>query len=410
MINRLLSTRFGLFAGAALLLLALASCGNEQSQTDATVTDSAPAADNGDQGASDSALAADDGDQGASDSALAADDGDQGASDSALAAEDGDQGASDSAQAADDGDHSLDGVDVGLFMDGALIDEATMTSCELSNGSQVDCYRLTIAGYPADGDAGPFCPTSIADTADQAGIWLDGEAVYDLDGQFIVDLPEIYGDDTWQLYDEDGNVRVTETLEAFEAAARPDVDPEFQNYCVEGRLEWLDGGVPVQSTVEIPAVPVRAAGATPTSGSVGITLNGVTIDGQAPVDAILGAYTIAAFDDCGAHFNPTAGYHMHGATGCSEVGEAEAGDTPMFGYALDGFAIHSPFESGSEPNDLDECNGHTTEASGYHYHANPAEENSVLSCFMGETVGAVDAGGGRGRGDRPDGPPPGADE
>ena len=129
-------------------------------------------------------------------------------------------------------------------------------------------------------------------------------------------------------------------------------------------------------------------------GNWGVTLNGVIIAASAPVDAILSAYTIAAFDDCGGHINPVDGYHLHGARGCSEVGEAVEGETPIFAYALDGYPIHSPLDAEAEAAaDLDECNGHTTEAYGYHYHANSAEENSVLSCFSGVTVESAGAGG-----------------
>ena len=103
---------------------------------------------------------------------------------------------------------------------------------------------------------------------------------------------------------------------------------------------------------------------------------------------------------------PFDGYHLHGARGCSEVGEAVDGETPIFAYALDGYPIHSPLDAESEAAaELDECNGHTTEEYGYHYHANSAEENGVLSCFMGVTVQAQ--GGGRdgqgGEGGPPDG-------
>ena len=45
--------------------------------------------------------------------------------------------------------------------------------------------------------------------------------------EFIEGLAETYDDDGWQMYDEDGNVLVTETQEEFEAAARPDVDPDL---------------------------------------------------------------------------------------------------------------------------------------------------------------------------------------
>ena len=64
--------------------------------------------------------------------------------------------------------------------------------------------------------------------------------MYDLDGEFIEDLATTYDDDNWHMYDDEGNVLVTETAEEFEAAARPDVDPALENHCVEGRLEWLD--------------------------------------------------------------------------------------------------------------------------------------------------------------------------
>ena len=285
-----------------------------------------------------------------------------------------------------------EGVNVDLFFDGALAGEPTTTSCTLSDGTETDCLEITIAGYPADAEIGPFCPTTTSATADEVGIWLDGDNIYDIDGEFILDLPEIYEDDNWHLHDDDGNVNVTDTQEAFEAAARPDVDPEYQNHCVEGRIEWLDGGEPVTSTVEIPSTPISGSGITEISGSIGVTLNGVIIDGQAPVAAILGAYTIAAFDDCGGHVNPFDGYHMHGATGCSEAADPGDGDTPAFGYALDGYAIHSPLDDDQVGTaDLDQCNGHTTDASGYHYHANQAQENSVLSCFTG--VALTQAGG-----------------
>ena len=179
------------------------------------------------------------------------------------------------------------------------------------------------------------------------------------------------------MYDDDGNVLVTETQDEFEAAARPDVDPDLQNHCVEGKLEWLENGEPITTEVLIPTTPVAADEAATAQAILGVTLDGVRIDASAPVDAILSAYTIAAFDDCGGHFNPFEGYHLHGAVGCSEVGEAVEGDTAQFGYALDGYAVHSPFEDGEASDDLDECNGHTTDAAGYHYHANPAAENLV---------------------------------
>ena len=298
---------------------------------------------------------------------------------------------------------AVSGVDTALFLDGALAEEPTTEDCTLSGDTETTCYQITVTGYPVDHEVGPFCPDTISDSAEDGGLWFDGENLYDLDGPFIEGLAETYDDDNWKMYDEDGNVLVTESQEEFEAAARPDVDPDLENHCVEGQLEWLENGEPIESTVLIPTTPVEAEEAASPTAILGVTLDGVRIDASAPVDAILGAYTIAAFDDCGGHFNPFEGYHLHGAVGCSEVGEAADGDTAQFGYALDGYAVHSPFEGDDAPDDLDECNGHSTEEAGYHYHANPAAENQVITCLVGQTAESEEAVGGP-----PDGAPDGA--
>ena len=162
-----------------------------------------------------------------------------------------------------------EGLDIDLFFDGALAEEATIQDCTLSDGTETTCYAITIAGYPANYDVGPFCPETTAATAEDGGIWFDGNAVYDLDGSFILGLADLYNDSNWKLYDDDGNVNITDTPEAFEGAARPDVDPAYQNHCVEGRIEWLDNGEPVPTTVLIPTTPVVGASATQANGNLG---------------------------------------------------------------------------------------------------------------------------------------------
>ncbi|MBK8293443.1 MAG: hypothetical protein IPK93_01195 [Solirubrobacterales bacterium] len=221
------------------------------------------------------------------------------------------------------------GVDTSLFLDSALSKKATKEDCTLSDGTETTCYSLTVAGYPTDHDVGPFCPDTITDGANKGGIWFDGENAYDLSGEFIKNLAQTYDDDVWHMYDDEGNVLVTKTAEEFEAAARPDVDPDLENHCVEGKLEWLDNGEAIKTTVQIPVTPVAADSSSVPTGNQGVTLDGVVIAASAPVDAILGAYTIAAFDDCGGHFNPNEGYHLHGAVGCSEVGDAVDGDPDL---------------------------------------------------------------------------------
>lgn len=116
-----------------------------------------------------------------------------------------------------------------------------------------------------------------------------------------------------------------------------------------------------------------------------MTLNGVGLAPPAPVDDILANYTIAAFDDCGGHINPNAGYHYHGATGCTELVEQSDGHAAVIGYVIDGYALHGMLNTdGEEPTDLDACRGHTDETRGYHYHTASAGENMFVGCYNGE--------------------------
>jgi hypothetical protein len=286
------------------------------------------------------------------------------------------------------------GVTASLFADGALAEDIAQEDCTLTTGEETTCYRITVIGSPVDTTIGPFCPETTSTSADDAGIWLDGDKVYDADGQFILDLAEIYGDAKWKLYDDSGTVNVTDTEELFQGAARPDVDEASRYHCISGTWEWTTTGSPVSASILVPVTPVRAASVTTSEGAhLGVTLNGLVISPSAPVDAILGAYTIAAFDDCGGHFNPIEGYHLHAYTHCEGASYGSHIDDPnaetfIIGYALDGVAVFAPLAHDSTIV-LDECNGRTTEADGYHYYAQSAEKNRIVKCFVGVT--AVDS-------------------
>jgi hypothetical protein len=279
------------------------------------------------------------------------------------------------------------GVLVANFLEGSLTKAITTEDCTLSNGDETKCYRIEVTGSPVDTKIGPFCPESTSSTAEVSGIWLDGEKMYNADGQFIMDLSTIYKDVKWKLYDDSGKVKVTDTKEAFQGAARPDVQEAYKYHCVEGTWEWTETTKPVPTSILVPVKPVLASETSSPRGNLGVTINGLVISASAPVDAILGAYTIAAFDDCGGHFNPTAGYHLHAYTGCdgieydSHIDNPNA-ETKMIGYAMDGVAVFAPLSSKSTIK-LDECNGRTT---GYHYYAQSAEKNLVVKCVKGLTA------------------------
>ncbi len=274
------------------------------------------------------------------------------------------------------------------FLPAALVDGTSITTeaCTLSRGTRSTCYRITIRGEPADHDIGPFCPRNIADDASAGGIWIESGVAHDVDGPFIAALATFYNDDAWQLYDPvTGQINVTDTEASCSAAARPDVDPAYNNYCVECSLDYIGGGV--ATTYLIPVTPVALASPAEIDrmGAVGLALNGGHFDPPAPTDAILAAHTIAAFDDCGGHVNLHAGYHYHAATGCThEIAQPDE-HAPLIGYAMDGYGIHAMVDGdGSEPVDLDDCRGHTDTTRGYHYHVAGAGENMFLGCFHGE--------------------------
>ena len=275
-------------------------------------------------------------------------------------------------------------VDPANFIAAGLTTSITTESCTLSGGTFTTCYRITTVGAPADHDVGTFCPRNIADAG--AGIWIESGTVYDLTGAFIENLATFYNDSNWKLYaDGTGDIFVTDTQEAFEAAARPDVAAQYQNHCVEGKMSYVGGGI--SRTYVIPVDPVPLASGTGSIGGdgVGVALNGINIDPPAPVDAIKRAYTIAAFDDCGGHINPNTGYHYHAATGCTTAVASTDGHSSLFGYALDGYGVYAQLDAnGSEPTDLDNCRGHSDDVRGYHYHAAAPGENMHIGCFAGE--------------------------
>ena len=286
-------------------------------------------------------------------------------------------------------DLAAPGVVATNFLEGSLTKAITTEDCTLSDGTETTCYRIEVSGAPVDTKIGPFCPESTSSTAEVSGIWLDGEKMYNADGQFIMDLSTIYKDVKWKLYDDSGKVKVTDTKEAFQGAARPDVQEAYKYHCVEGTWEWTETTKPVPTSILVPVTPVMASNSSTPRGNLGVTINGLVISASAPVDAILGAYTIAAFDDCGGHFNPTAGYHLHAYTGCegveyeSHIDNPDA-ETKIIGYAMDGVAVFAPLSSKSTIK-LDECNGRTTAKDGYHYYAQSAEKNLVVKCVKGLT-------------------------
>ncbi|MFG0298600.1 MAG: YHYH protein [Phycisphaerales bacterium JB047] len=349
-------------------------------------------------------------------------------------------GANDNASLTGAADASAESIYQGLnpayFISENLASPIVKEVRELIDGTKALCYVIRTYSEPHEHEMGPWAPTHITDGPEKGGIWIDNGGVFDVDGPFVRNIDQFYNDPNWKLYRDDGSIKVTDTKEAFMAAARPDVAAEYNNYVVEGRQEWIDRHVfefvipvkpiyqeqptfigrhqgddeagPRGARPERPPPsedggrPPRPEGADgersprpgPPDGEdghgggqinvLGIAFNGVNYEPPAPLDAILAAYTLAPFDDAGGHINPYNGYHYHAATGHTKEVAQPDGHAPLIGYIMDGYGLYAhENEDGSVPTDLDECGGHWDELRGYHYHAGAPGSNQIIKAFRG---------------------------
>jgi hypothetical protein len=273
-----------------------------------------------------------------------------------------------------------------LFEKSSIVDGPKTVACTLSGGTATTCFSITVTATPSEHPTGPWCPRNISDGKDKGGIWLDKGTVHDVDGAFIKNIGTFYGDASWQLYDPaTGSIKVTDSKEACAAAARPDVDAKYQNHCVECLPSYLDAGASITYVIPLHPVDMPSVGRLNPQSGIGVAFNGVKFDAPAPVDAILGAHTLAPFDDCGGHVNLHAGYHYHAARGCSKAVSIRSEHAPTIGVAMDGYSLYSRLNpDGQEPNDLDACRGHVDADIGYHYHVDEPGKNQIIGCFKAE--------------------------
>jgi len=275
-------------------------------------------------------------------------------------------------------DRVIDEEDIGTyFEEDALVEPVSVVDCTLSDETVTSCYKVVTTHWITSEDIGPWCPRNIADSAESWGIWLEWWEVHDVDGEFIKNLASFYGNDSWQLYDEKTwNINVTDSKEAFEWAAKPQVEEQYYNHCVEWLLAYVDE-IPTVTYI-FPVHPEKAEKTQGLSNPMWIAFNGIRFDAPAPVDAILAANTIAAFDDCGWHVNPHVWYHYHAETWCAPRVTEDKEHEKLIWFALDWFKI---YEHSEEITDLDECGGHSDALRGYHYHIADAAANQHLWCL-----------------------------
>ena len=145
-------------------------------------------------------------------------------------------------------------------------------------------------------------------------------------------------------------------------------------------------------TFTLPANPVKGAGAISLPARnpnlIGTSIYGIPIFSSVNAEGT-DIYTAGEkFDRCYGHPNITGWYHYHVFGSC-----VTNSTTALWAYALDGFPIYGPTDSGSssEPADLDACRGHEHGSLGYHYHSKDPSRmdgNYVIACFMGSQLGS----------------------
>lgn len=272
-------------------------------------------------------------------------------------------------------------VNTDYFISENIIGEIQKEMIDL-NGIKTLCYIIKTNSQATEHQMGPWCPRHIEDGMEKAGIWFKDGKVYDVSGHFIANLNEFYSDDKWKLYREDGTIRVTDTEAGCLAAAKPNVEEKYHNYCVECLPEYFKDQV---TTFVIPVTP-KYLNTSQSFGrsAIGLAFNGVNYDPPAPTHAILAAHTIAPLDDHGGHVNPHGGYHYHAVTGSTKEIEQTDSHAPIIGYAIDGFGIYTLLDkNGNKPTDLDKCGGHFDKVRGYHYHAGEPGGNQIIKCLHG---------------------------
>ena len=194
---------------------------------------------------------------------------------------------------------------------------------------------------------------------------------------------------------------------------------EFPNPSNPNRIQKQDYHFKLPIHPQAAQKPVRLP-----MGPIGVAINGIPFynpynrEGN---DAVEGPFA-EAFDSCCGHPDQLGRYHYHKNPTCvkSPFHDTPGEHSALIGYAFDGYPIYGPQgEGGKPPTDLDECNGHTDEVRGYHYHVT-SKFPYILGAYHGvpedsnfDHRGRFSGGRrpehppGGGPGGRPDGPPPG---
>lgn len=157
----------------------------------------------------------------------------------------------------------------------SLVEEITRETRQLSEGSTAECYKIVVKSVPHEHTMGPWCPRHIEDSREKGGIWFENGKVYDVDGHFIASIGTFYADEKWNLYNENGSIKVTDSQEACEGAAKPNVEEIYKNHCVECQPSFYSDHL---ITYYLPIHPIYLQSpAFRRRGAMGLAFNGVIL-------------------------------------------------------------------------------------------------------------------------------------
>lgn len=279
-------------------------------------------------------------------------------------------------------------LDASRFDIHALVSDFSTVDCTLTDGTSTTCHTVTVRNEPAEW--GPGCPST--DTE------VGGVGFYDPNGTPVLyaldsDLWDLMEADGYDVIDDQGNVNVV--VPTGPPGSGGGGGPVTTGSCLDADL--VDT---LEMVYLIPADP-RLSGSTTTVAVPDVPYSGISLDGlplaPAPPATVMGNMAaLPALDPCGGHPEPDGPFHWHltphevnhvlDAQGirsdvrCSAI--AQVSDD-VIAYAADGFPVYGSQDSdGTEPSDLDECHGHSTDA-GYHYHVSATEAPNNLTCLKG---------------------------
>jgi len=129
-------------------------------------------------------------------------------------------------------------------------------------------------------------------------------------------------------------------------------------------------------------------------GPIGMAINGVTFFNPFEVGGMnaVEGYSEVWLDACCGHPQNNGIYHYHKYPTCVRSPFVDSGDghSPLIGFAWDGYPIYGPFDEDGLAKSikgsgaLDECNGHSDQTRGYHYHVTPGQFPYILGGYRGE--------------------------